>query len=135
MDFVKHPNHTRYMNKPWDWDEKERGVCGSLSVHETLDAGSGCNVMESAWEPSLEEAVAMSVGLLQIRLGVFGRSHPVVYMGTGMPSTGSIDREELRKRVWRAAKWLEGIASGNGLEMDVHSGESGPVVSVDYKGA
>lgn len=106
MDFIKHPQHTRFIGKPRDWDEKRDGECGTLSVSDKLS--NGYPVMESAWLPTAEEALALATGYAQIRLGVFGTTHPVVYMGTSPTTPDS--REQYIGKLQRAAVWLHALA-------------------------
>lgn len=119
MDFVKHPQHTRFIGKPRDWVEAVSGPCGALSVHDTKS--NGYPVMESAWQPSLEEALAMATGYSQIRLGIFGTSHPVVYMGTS-PTTPT-SREDYVAKIKQAAEWLVTLAQQGGLDICVFDGQ------------
>jgi hypothetical protein len=114
MNFVKHPQHSRFIGAPHGWDEARDGPCDALSVCDKVDGVYA--VMESVWEPDYQEAVAMAAGLQNIRLGVFGRVHPVVYMST-LPAT--LPREELRDRLLKAAQWLAGIAHSHNFHLSV----------------
>lgn len=116
MEFVKHPQHTRYWGAPKGWDESKAGPCGALSVQDKKSGPYA--VMESAWMPTPQEAVALSLGIHQIRLGIFGNQHPVVYMGTAMV-TDLVPRPEMMKRIEAAAQWLADIAQGYQMQLTV----------------
>lgn len=74
---------TRTLGKPENWDDERDGKCAGLPI---LDAQmpDGQAVMISAWQPTPEDLKVLQQGG-SVYLWVFGRSHPVVAMGTTPP--------------------------------------------------
>jgi hypothetical protein len=67
---------TRELGKPVDWDdEKMGGPCDALPI---VDAHG---MMFSYWRASWRERIAILCGR-PVRLGIVGRSHPVVSVDT-----------------------------------------------------
>lgn len=116
MDTIKHPKHDRYWGAPRGWDPARDGPCGALSVHDRTHENMA--VMESMWKPTAQEAVALALGVHNIKLGIFGQVHPVVYMGTAIVPE-PVPTPEMIHRIETAAQWLADIARGYGLRLNV----------------
>jgi hypothetical protein len=70
MEFVPHPDETRRIGAPLDWDPAKHGPCGALSVSDiTTDAG--LRLMESLWRPDSADLAAVAAGGAFV-LGVAG---------------------------------------------------------------
>lgn len=70
---------SRMLGAPADWDQQLDGSCGQLAVVDHIDVQSGANFMYSFYRPSVEDMEALLNGGI-IRLGIAGRSHPVINM-------------------------------------------------------
>lgn len=73
----EHPSSNHKYLPPADWDQS-LGACVTLPVTVTL-ADTGY-VLSSYWRPSAEELQALNAGKA-LRLDVFGRQHPAVFVG------------------------------------------------------
>lgn len=75
---ANHPNRTRRLGAPLDWNADKSGPCGGLAIADIERAGLA--FMESLWEPLPEELEALKAGG-KVILNIQGRSHPVVSVG------------------------------------------------------
>lgn len=118
MEFIKHPNHDRFIGKPTTWDEERDGPCGDLSVHYIKNPPY-CDTMESAWRLSPSEALHMALRTAHLRLGIVGaRQHPPVYMATHseqvLPS-----RKELEQNIAKLLGDLVQLCDSMGYQFTV----------------
>lgn len=81
MNPFNHINCHRDFGKPKNWDETKNGKCETLPIMEWTDPISKLQFMVSYWKPSEEEIQQILDGKC-IVLGVNGRIHPVVFVGT-----------------------------------------------------
>jgi len=81
---VTNPAATRRLGAPPNWDQARDGECGALEIADVIDEKSGNRVMESLWRPAPEELAALNAGAAVV-LGIFGATHPVVYLGCTAP--------------------------------------------------
>lgn len=70
---------SRLLGAPADWDQELDGNCGVLYVVDHIDIQSGANFMYSFYKPTVEDIEAFKNGGV-LRLGIIGRSHPVINM-------------------------------------------------------
>lgn len=83
MRAVRIPNHTRSLKAPVDWGDKSQGHCSDLLVRDIEVEGQ--KYMLTAWQAEGEEAGWLLAGG-QLRLGVSGSVHPVVYFEPRLPA-------------------------------------------------
>lgn len=76
MHPLVHPRATRRFSPPLDWDAELQGDCGTLEIADFVEPG-GVPMMESLWQPSVEELNALFDGG-SIVLRISGTVHPVV---------------------------------------------------------
>ena len=95
---------SRPIGAPKDWDQKLDGHCGVLHVLDQTEMLSGMNVMFSFYKPTPEDIEAFQAGGI-IRLGISGRSHPVIQLGV------------LGKSIVDVAKPKEGFDMGPVIEL------------------
>ena len=79
MHPIKHPDETRVMQPPADWDEETMGECEPLSIADVDHNGS--NIMFSLWQPTPDEITALVAGNASIQFGIYGTQHPVICVG------------------------------------------------------
>lgn len=85
MTPIKHPNETRRIGEPKNWDEERDGPCATLSVSDQRGVG-GANVMMSRYKPDHEELDALIAGG-SIEFGIYGTEHPVICFAVYGPET------------------------------------------------
>lgn len=78
----RHPNTTRYLGAPVDWEPEKQGECSHLAIADVeTDWGP---IMQSVWEPTPGELAELNAGG-KIVLQVCGRGHPPVSLFTWLP--------------------------------------------------
>ena len=82
MQAIKLVDETRAIGKPKDWNDEENGPCLTLSVSDI--ELNHCNVMVSGWKPNEEELAMLNEGG-HIYLGIYGTTHPVVFLVAAKP--------------------------------------------------
>lgn len=76
MEILKHPQTTRELGKPLNWNEETHGPCDTLPIVDV--AFDGLGAMCSFWKPSVEELETLNKGG-SIQMSVYGnQAHPVV---------------------------------------------------------
>lgn len=75
MTPIRHPQTTRTLGAPADWDEGLHGPCVGLPI---TDSGG---VMYSYWRPTWPDRLRVLVGS-PVRLSVVGKTHPPVMLDT-----------------------------------------------------
>lgn len=94
MKFVPHPKETRNLGAPVGWDHS-KVRCGSLSISDITPGGQPA--MESLWVPEGFEGARLALGEAEIRLAIYGVSHPPVSM-VCWPKM-SLDRETKQRNL------------------------------------
>ena len=103
MDLRNHPQPTRILGKPQDWNEAEQGECKALNIRDIVVDGT--RFMESIWTPTDEERAAIANGA-PVVLWVSGTAHPVVSLFTA--DMESLAKLEALKAVENMKKEVDG---------------------------
>lgn len=96
---------SRPIGAPKGWDHQLDGPCCVLHVLDHVEVQSGMNVMFSFYKPTPEDIEAFQQGGI-LRLGISGRSHPVIQFGV------------LGRSVVDVVRPTEGFDMGPVIEMD-----------------
>lgn len=78
MNPINHPNCHRDLAKPPSWDNAKHGECVTLPI-EVVEIDN-LQFMVSYWRPTPDEIAAITSGAA-VKLGIQGRTHPVVMLG------------------------------------------------------
>lgn len=78
----RHPNTTRDLGAPADWEPSEHGRCGHLAIID-IETQAG-PAMQSVWEPTPEELRILVAGG-KVVLTVVGTCHPPVALSAYLP--------------------------------------------------
>lgn len=114
MQFVKHPQHSRWLGAPPAWDHA-KVECLSLSIKDG-EVG-GYKAMCSRWEPTPMEALSLALGASQIELAVLSSAHPPVSM-LDMPVAGwTHDKSKMRAAYAFVLTALMAHAKANGIDL------------------
>lgn len=76
MQIMKHPDTTRELGKPENWNDEQNGECVTLPIVDVVFDGLPC--MLSFWKPTPKELEMLNSNGC-IELHIYGRDvHPVV---------------------------------------------------------